>query len=486
MAGESPTGPVGDLDTGEVLNAAWRLEEQIGAGGMGRVFRATDLKLGRKAAVKALSVHNLDEETLKRFERESQVMGKLNHPGVVTLYGVGRTRGVPWIAMRHLEGTSLWGVLDKHLPVLTPELLLPIARQLCSALGYIHERGLIHRDLKPSNIHVAPDGRTTLLDLGLARGRQSTLTRTGVVWGTPEYMSPEQILGERQLDGRSDLYALCVVLYRMMSGQLPFPHKEDQEVMKAHLTAPRPDITRVRPELSLLLGAALQKGLAIHLEDRFQSAAELLVALEHAMAPRPREPATSVAVRTVRTQTDVGVVAEPEPKNDGPTAPARLGTPTTSLHPDVTPKGRKITADAMPLAPPVPEVTPRGLSLMDDDDDSSQSTQREGFAPLDSTRPEGFVPLAGNAAPGMTLVDADSGPVPPLAPTSNERLPHVPARPTVIAKALPAVEAAAARPTTLVAKSLPAVAPIPVYLTPPYLIGALVLLLLGVVLGKLL
>src|SRR3954467_14071893 len=106
--GTDPTAPIADLDTGEVLNNAWRLEEKIGEGGMGRVFRATDLKLARKAAVKAVSIGNLDDETVKRFEREAQVMGKLDHPGVVTLYGVGRTRGIPWLAMRFLDGRSLW------------------------------------------------------------------------------------------------------------------------------------------------------------------------------------------------------------------------------------------------------------------------------------------------------------------------------------------------------------------------------------------
>jgi eukaryotic-like serine/threonine-protein kinase len=289
---EQPT----DLETGEVLNGAWRLEEKIGAGGMGRVFRATDLKLARTAAIKVLSVNNLDDETVKRFERETQVMGKLDHPGVVTLYGAGRTRGVPWLAMKHLEGRSLWGVLDENHGLLSPALLLPIARQLLVALGYIHGRGLLHRDLKPSNIHVGFQGKATLLDLGLARGHKSTLTRTGVIWGTPDYMAPEQIVGERQLDGRADLYSLSVVFYRMLSGTSPFPEKDEHELMRAHLMNPRPDLSWGVPGCSPLLGAALQKGLAIRPEDRFQSAEEMRAALERAMTAPPREAPTSVRI----------------------------------------------------------------------------------------------------------------------------------------------------------------------------------------------
>src|SRR5688500_14346846 len=146
--------PIKDLEQGEVLDDAWRLEELIGQGGMGRVFRATDLKLGRVAAVKVLSSDNLDDETVKRFDREAQVMGKLRHRGVVTLYTVGRCRGVPWLAMQYLEGRSLWKVLDEHGGKLSPEVMLPIARQLLVTLAYVHGNKLIHRDLKPSNIHV--------------------------------------------------------------------------------------------------------------------------------------------------------------------------------------------------------------------------------------------------------------------------------------------------------------------------------------------
>lgn len=402
-----------DLDTGEVLNGAWRLEEQIGQGGMGRVFRATDLKLARKAAIKALSINNLDDETVKRFEREAQVMGKLDHPGVVTLYGVGRTRGIPWLAMKHLEGKSLWGVLDEHGGLLTPAVLLPIARQLLQALGYIHQRGLLHRDLKPSNIHVSHQGKATLLDLGLARGHKSTLTRTGVIWGTPDYMAPEQIVGERQLDGRADLYSLSVVLYRMMSGASPFPIEDEHELMRAHLMEPRPDLSREVPGCSPLLGLALQKGLAIRPEDRFQTADEMAAALEKAMLAPPRE-----AVTTARPR------------------------PSVPAHPlDITPKGQPALDDG-PSGRSATVVVGRNALM----DEGAARTQREGFAAV----PQNAEP----AEPSSTLVEDDSGPREDTTAPSD----------------------AVARPLVL-----------PFYLRPPFLVGAAVLLLvLGVVLGRLL
>ena len=281
-----------DLGVGEVLNNAFRLDQLIGQGGMGRVFAATDLKLERRVAVKALHASNLDAETVRRFDRETQVMGQLDHPNVVTLYSFGRTRGVPWLAMRYLEGHDLWAALAAHGGRMTPEALLPIVRQILAALAYVHGLGLVHRDLKPSNIHLGKTGKVTLCDFGLARGHQSSVTRTGVAWGTPEYMAPEQVLGERELDGRADLYALGVVLYRMLAGQPVFEAANDQELLRAHLSTPRPDVSRLVPALSPLVGAALQKALAIHPEDRFQTAAEMLASLEVVFAlplqgPRP-------------------------------------------------------------------------------------------------------------------------------------------------------------------------------------------------------
>jgi serine/threonine protein kinase len=483
MAAEDAQQPT-DLESGEVLNGAWRLEEQIGEGGMGRVFRATDLKLARKAAIKALSVHNLDEETVKRFEREAQVMGKLDHPGVVTLYGVGRTRGVPWLAMKHLEGQSLWGVLDDNGGALTPAVLLPIARQLLVALGYIHERGLLHRDLKPSNIHVGTQGKVTLLDLGLARGHKSKLTRTGVIWGTPDYMAPEQIVGERQLDGRADLYALSVVLYRMLSGTSPFPEEDEHELMRAHLMNPRPDISRVVPACSPLLGVALQKGLAIRPEDRFQTADEMLAALERAMlapardAPTTARPSAPVPVGRRRTG-EIPASSDPGPK----TGVKRTSTPgykrpevaTDPAMQGLALGGEGSSGPTMVVTEPAVSAMRRSV-LQDDDDDDGARTQREGFRPVSQeTVVEGVSPVSTNRTQPLPNMESDSGPTDPTdAPEPREQrtAPSEPfARPL---KAAPPEEVSGS-----------AAAPLPGYLSPGFLIGAaVVLLIVGVLLGK--
>ena len=471
-----------DLDTGEVLNGAWRLEEKIGEGGMGRVFRATDLKLARKAAVKALSVNNLDEETVKRFEREAQVMGKLDHPGVVTLYGVGRTRGVPWLAMKHLEGRSLWGVLDENDGKLSPSTLLPIARQLLVALGYIHGRGLLHRDLKPSNIHVGFQGKTTLLDLGLARGHKSTLTRTGVVWGTPDYMAPEQIVGERQLDGRADLYSVSVVFYRMLSGTSPFPEEDEHELLRAHLMNPRPDISRVVPGCSPLLGAALQKGLAIRPEDRFQTAEDMRVAIERAMVAPLREAPTAVrpsspAMPRRRTGENLPVAADVTPKAGGRRV-SNLSIQRAEVSTDSAVAGIDRETSSGPTAVVIDSAVVAAVrkAALEEEESDSARTARDGFAPLSATHPEGSrAHVPSKRGQGETQVDSQ---MPTLVGLQGVReAPTAPSEPHAQPLHAPGPEA-------ISDKRVP---PMPAYLTAPFLVGAaVILLILGVLLGKLL
>jgi serine/threonine-protein kinase len=330
-----------DLAVGDVLHNTFRLEEKIGEGGMGRVFRAADLKLDRRVAVKGLFVSNLDTETVRRFDRETQVMGQLDHPGIVTLYSFGRTRNIPWLAMQLLEGHDLWGELAAHGGRLSPSAMLPVVRQILQALGYLHGRNVVHRDLKPSNIHISPKGKVTLCDFGLARGHKSSLTKTGIAWGTPDYMAPEQIVAERELDGRADLYALSVVLYRMIAGAPVFPEGPDHDLLRAHLSAPRPDLSRRVPGLSPLLGAALQKGLAIHAEDRFQTAAEMLASLEvvltlpvgagAAKAPAPR-PSPKRAAATAPTKPEGKAVTRDDDEVDAPaTNPAGFPALSSTL-----------------------------------------------------------------------------------------------------------------------------------------------------------
>jgi serine/threonine protein kinase len=393
------------------------------------------------------------------------VMGQLNHPSVVTLFSFGRTRGVPWLAMRLLEGSDLWETLAKAGGRMTPAQLLPIVRQILGALAYLHGRDLLHRDLKPSNIHVGKTGKVTLCDFGLARGHKSSLTRTGVIWGTPEYMAPEQILGERDLDGRADLYALGVVMYRMLAGQPVFAEENEQDLLRAHLSRPRPDVARLVPTLSPMIGAAMQKALAIHPEDRFQSADEMLQALELVLALPPVPP---------RAVAGPPIAPQPPKRFEG-TRPAVKAVPSPDDDDDAS------------------STRPEGFGALQDA--SSASTSPEGFTavslsvtPVEEnltqpvaavvTEPERELLLARGADSGRTVSERPRiARVPP--PTSVEGLP-VHREDDAASLPTPATPVdAAPRPPAATPRGKPLL-PLPVLI-----IGALLLFLFGVLAAKL-
>jgi eukaryotic-like serine/threonine-protein kinase len=206
--------PVPMKDSPEVLDGHWRLERKLGKGGMGTVYLAHDLELERQVAIKMLAPQYCDDPGLvQRFEREARMMAKLDHPNLVPVYSVGRTPKGPYIVMKLLDGVTLAEALKSRGRMSVHEVLL-VTRQVAAGLQFIHDRQVVHRDVKPANIFVGPDGHVTLLDLGVARDSTSDLTRTGVLLGTPRYMSPEQIHGQ-PADHRSDLYALATVVYEM-------------------------------------------------------------------------------------------------------------------------------------------------------------------------------------------------------------------------------------------------------------------------------
>ncbi len=254
----------------------YRLEQEIGRGGMGVVYRAHDTLLDRPVAVKLLHGIGLEAESRARLLREARAVASLEHPNIVTIYDAGEAResdGAPYIVMQLVRGQSL-----RDQPPRTLDETLAVARQVCAALDHAHAHGLVHRDLKPGNVLITPDGAAKLVDFGLARSSDSRLTATGAIVGTVHYLAPEQALG-KEVDGRADLYALGVMLYELACGRLPFTADDPVAVVVQHLySAPEPPTTH-NPAIPATLEAIILRLLAKEPGERFATAGEVLRAL---------------------------------------------------------------------------------------------------------------------------------------------------------------------------------------------------------------
>jgi tetratricopeptide (TPR) repeat protein len=214
------------------LNDRYRLDAEIGQGGMGKVYRGYDPVLDRDVAVKILSKSDLGTEGSNRLLNEAQMVAKLSHPGIVTVHDAGESGDLPFIVMEFVEGITLF----EHRPENMEE-ILSITRQVCNALEHAHANGIIHRDLKPENVVITEDGTAKLMDFGMARSVVSRLTSEGTIVGTVFYMAPEQAMGQA-FDARVDLYALGVMLYELTTGELPFMADDPVAVISQHIHAP--------------------------------------------------------------------------------------------------------------------------------------------------------------------------------------------------------------------------------------------------------
>jgi predicted Ser/Thr protein kinase len=225
---------VEDPNVGRLVLGKWKLERRLGQGGMGTVYLATELSVDRPVALKFLH-HGLAErdEYRTRFEQEARIMAKVDHPNLVALYGVEREGTVPFLVMKFLKGRPLSRVM-KDQKVLSLSQALPLVVQMAAALSALHVRGYVHRDLKPGNVIVADDGHVTVLDFGLTRTAERGLTRPGVALGSPQYMSPEQVLGGA-LDARSDLYTLGLLTSELLVGHRPYKDESTKAMLLQHL-----------------------------------------------------------------------------------------------------------------------------------------------------------------------------------------------------------------------------------------------------------
>jgi len=315
-----PVGPPTDPDlrahVERVLASTYELDREIGRGGMGIVYKAKDRRLKRLVAIKVLPPElAFRAEIRTRFLREAETAAQLSHPNIVPIYSVDERDGIVYFVMALVDGENLAVRIHDH-GALSPGEARRILCEVAHALAYAHERGVVHRDIKPDNILIqSGDGRVLVTDFGIARavteGADARLTATGMAIGTPAYMSPEQSTGDRQIDGRSDLYSLGVVGYQMLTGDPPFEAPSTPALLVKHLSErPEPIVSRRRgvpPDLERAVMLLLEKDPDL----RFPSAAALVAALESGNVPQlPDAPASPV--RAPRT----GRVSAPPPAED--------------------------------------------------------------------------------------------------------------------------------------------------------------------------
>ncbi|MCL6670313.1 MULTISPECIES: serine/threonine-protein kinase [Streptomyces] len=273
--------------------AGYRIEREIGRGGMAVVYRALDLRLERTVALKLLAPELARNDTFRRrFTHESRAAAAIDHPHIVPVYEAGETDGVLYIAMRYVDGSDLRHLLDRRGP-LAPSTTLRIAAQVASALDAAHEHGLVHRDVKPGNILVArgtdsdhPE-HTYLTDFGLTKKSLSLtgFTSVGQFVGTLDYVAPEQISG-RPVDGRCDVYGFACVIYETLAGRPPFRRDDDMALLWAHQYDQPPPLTEFRPDLPAAVDTVFDRALAKSPDDRHDSCLAFVAALRAAVAGR--------------------------------------------------------------------------------------------------------------------------------------------------------------------------------------------------------
>ena len=266
-----------------MLDGRYQMEMRVGEGGMAYVYRARDRETGRLVALKVLMSRLVgDHEAVARLKREAQVAMRLEHPNVCGILAWGQAAGLPYLVMPFLEGETLSRRETRHGPML-PVLAVPLLRQLCRGLQHAHDAGVLHRDLKPENVMLVPgeqagQERAVVMDFGLAKEsvvgpEVARLTATGIVLGTPEFMSPEQIRG-KPLDPRSDIFSLGVLAFELLTGRLPFEGNTAQDTMLGHLTGQPLRLRQANPKLPTALERTIAQAIAHQPEDRFPTMAE--------------------------------------------------------------------------------------------------------------------------------------------------------------------------------------------------------------------
>jgi eukaryotic-like serine/threonine-protein kinase len=309
---ETPLVPVGQGPLSDIEDKArwekrlrralgddYELLSLLGTGGFGRVYRVRDLHLEREVALKVLQpLLTRDPEVVERFRREAQLAAGLSHPNIVNIYDIGGRSGLLWYTMELIEGPSLAQLVDREGP-LPLDLVLRLLREALSALAHAHGSGLVHRDIKPENMLIDLTGSFQITDFGLAlaiRGKYAGATSQS---GTPQFASPEQLLGER-VDQRSDLYSLAGVAYYALLGTPPFPGRTIEQVLAKQTTNQFPTSRGIRDDVSEALERVLDRALSADVAERYSSAAEFLQAVNHVAGDSGREPVADWARAAAR------------------------------------------------------------------------------------------------------------------------------------------------------------------------------------------
>ena len=325
--------------------ANYRILEKLGEGGMGVVYKGVDTNLERPVAIKMLKADLADNPGLvERFRAEAKTQANLNHVNLATLYAFLVDQEMAFMVMEFVEGETFDQIIRRRGP-LPPEQALPWFKQALLGMGAAHRMGIVHRDIKPSNLMLNSKGIVKVMDFGIAKvvGTRG-MTRTGVQLGTPAYMAPEQIQN-RAIDVRTDIYALGITLYQMLSGQLPFESGSDFDIMNEQVTVPPPPLTRVYPYAPVQYQNVVMKALEKDPDKRYQTVEEFGAALEHpesVPAPFSAIPVSPDVTRTV-IATASPEAAAPAPAVQSPIAPAPPASiplsPVVAAHP-VTEKSR--------------------------------------------------------------------------------------------------------------------------------------------------
>src|SRR5579862_6539813 len=311
----------------EALTKAGRYQivGELGRGSMGIVYQGFDPRIMRTVAIKTMLPEGLSpqefEEYKKRFEREAQAAGVLAHPNIITVYDFGEDNGVLYLAMEFLEGKSLEKIVQEQ-TVLPVETILPIFDQICSALDHAHHNNIVHRDIKPANIMILQNGLVKVTDFGIAKMMAMGMTQAGQILGTPNYMSPEQVKG-RQIDGRSDIFSLGVILYELVTGEKPFAGQNITTVIYKIINE-NPIPPR---ELDALIPAGLSyvisKALAKNVDERYQTCRELAEDLRNYKSlGSSGAPNATVVIKVPPLQPQAAEIVAPPPPPPRPVRPS--------------------------------------------------------------------------------------------------------------------------------------------------------------------